>query len=109
MDNVLFFNGFTSTYEEYDNIIIEELLKLYTDNWYEPHVITLNHNIWPECWYRDKITGKIIAGKDMKKYSNDDMLPSVPSNIMLLLKYLKFFSNDADYLKITPMLYFYLR
>ena len=94
---------------KYDNIIIEELLKLYTDNWYEPHVITLNHNIWPECWYRDKITGEIIGGKDEKKYSNDDMLPSVPSNILLLLKYLNFFSNDADYLKITPMLYFYLR
>ena len=108
LKNVLCFNGMTSK-ENYENFIVEELLrKMYGDEeWNVPRVILLNHPIWPECCYCDS-SGKYYSYKDYYRSDNkENMFPAVPSEIILILKFLNFFKDEKEYLKIRPMLYFY--
>ena len=108
LENVLCFNGLTSK-ENYENFIVEELLrKMYGDEeWNVPRVILLNHPIWPECCYCDS-SGNYYSYEDYYRSDNkENMFPAVPSEIILILKFLNFFKDEKEYLKIRPMLYFY--
>lgn len=110
LKNVLCFNGLHSK-EDCENYIIEELLKnIYgKEEWNIPRVISLWHPIWPEICYCD-YKGNYYSSIEYNRSKNKEIFfPAVPSEILLILKFLNFFKDEKEYVKIRPMIYFYNR